>query len=367
MVVGAGVLSLAVGLELARRGVETVLLERTAPGERGASLPAASVGLVNPQARPDVAPEPLRDLFLLARHLFGEFVERVEEETGLACEYDVRGGMTAALTEAEEVALDRALDWQRARALPFVVLPGEEARAREPALAGAVRAVFSFPNDGQLLPERLGRALALAARRAGAVVVPQAPAAAVHVEEGRAAGVETPWGLVRAEAVVIAAGAFSGLVPGGPPLPLVMLRAPHALLDASEDPDRLTRFVAAAGCALVPRRDGRLVVAGAEERTGPDSRAHAGETARVLARAAEIVPGAASYAILGTGACLAAASPDGLPLLGETAVPGLFLAAGEGRDGVLLAPAAAVLLADLLTGRTPPLPAAPFSPARFGL
>jgi hypothetical protein len=132
--------------------VETVVVDPGAAGERGASALGASAGLVNPQARPEVGPEALRDLSLLSRHLFGGWIETLEEETGLPCEYDVRGGLTVALTEAEEVALDRALDWQRAHALPFEVLPGEEACAREPALSSAVRAAFSFPDDGQLPP-----------------------------------------------------------------------------------------------------------------------------------------------------------------------------------------------------------------------
>ena len=367
VIVGAGALGLALGVELARRGVETVIVDRGAPFERGESAQGASAGLVNPQARPGVEPEALRDLSLLSRHLFGDFVEALEEEAGLPCDYDVRGGLTAALTEAEEVALDRALDWQRARALRFEVLPGEEARAREPALSAAVRAAFAFPDDGQVSPARLARSLALAARRAGAAVLTHAPVSAVRVEAGRAAGVETPWGLLRADAVVNAAGAWACLLTGGPALPVLALRAPHALLDASEDPDRLSRFVAASGGALVPRRDGTLVLAGAGARTGLDGLSRAGETALLLSRAAEIVPAAASYPLLETWACLTAASPDGLPLLGETSVPGLFLAAGEGRDGVLLAPAVAALLADILTGQIPPLPPAPFSPARFGL
>lgn len=331
--------------------------------------PSASgpAGFVDAQTRPGAAPEPLRDLLLLSRHLFGDWVEALEEETGLACEYDVRGGLAVALTEAEEVVLDRALDWQRARSLPFEVLPGEEVRAREPSLAGSVRAAFSFPEDGQVSPPRLLRALGLAARRAGVRVAEGVPAAAVRIESGSAAGVETPWGLLKADAVVNAAGARAGLLAGAPRLPVVPARSIQLLLDAACDTERLTRCLHGSGCGLVPRRDGTLVATARGLGDSPGPRLSAEEAKALLSHAEQLVPSASAYPVLSGWAFHEALPPDSLPLLGETAVPGLLSAAGEGREGLLLVPALALLLADLLTGRTSPLSCAPFSPARFGL
>jgi glycine/D-amino acid oxidase-like deaminating enzyme len=144
------------------------------------------------------------------------------------------------------------------------------------------------------------------------------------------------------------------------------IRTPHLHLDAAGDADRLTRFVRGARAVLVPRRDGTLVVAGAAK-DGLSPCVTAGEAADLVAAAATLVPAAAGYPLVGSWISQASVSPDGGPILGETAVPGLFVAAGDGAAALLLAPAVALLLADLLTGRTPPLPAAPFSPARFGL
>ncbi len=278
----------------------------------------------------------------------------------------MRGGLAAAMTEAEEVLFDRALDWQRARALPFEVLPAEEARSREPSLSVAVRAAFSFPGDGQLAPARLARALLLAARRAGALVSGPVAVPTLHIEAGCIAGVETPQGLLRSDAVVVAAGAATSRVAALPALPAGAVRTPHLLLDASADADRLTRFVHGTRVLLVPRRDGTLVVAGAAD-DGLAPHVSAGEAADLVAAAATLIPAVVAYPLLDSWTSLASASPDGRPILGETALPGLFVAAGDGAAALLLAPAFALLLADLLTGRTPPLPPAPFSPARFGL
>lgn len=363
--VGAGFLGLALALELARRGVDTVVLDDGSSG--GSPVPSGPAGLVDSQARPGPAPEPLRDLSLLSRNLWGDWVEALEEEAGFSCEYDVRGGLAVALTEAEEVDLDRALDWQRARALAFEVLPTEEVRAREPGLSAEVRAGFSFPGDGQLPPPRLARALALAARRAGVTIIEHMAPGAVRVESGCATGVDSARGLVRAEAVVNAAGARAALLAGVPPLPVVAVRTPLLLLDAASDPERLSRFLHGRRCSLVPRRDGTLVVAGPDAGEGLDPRIAAAEAAELLSEAARIVPSASGYPVLAGWSSPSARSPDGGPILGETAVPGHVAVAAEGRDEILLAPAAARLVADLLTGKPPLLPPAPFSPARFGL
>jgi glycine/D-amino acid oxidase-like deaminating enzyme len=354
------VVGLALAFELARRGAETVVFSRGSRSGRG-----EPAGLVNPQARTGVAPEAVRGLALLSRHVFPAWIESIEEEGGLSCEFDVRGGLLVAVSDAEEVELDRALDWQRARALVFEVLAAEEARAREPALGAAVQAAFAFSEDGQVSPSRLRRGLAFASVQAGALVVTGTPALAVRVEAGRTAGLDTAAGFLRAEAVVNAAGPWAAHLPGAPVLPVTPLRLPVVLLDASSDPDRLTRFVASPAGALVPRRDGGLAVAGLPAPDGFEARLFAAEASRLLSRAIAILPGAARYPLLASWASAAAGSPDGVPLFGETALPGFFLSTGAGMDAVLLAPGAALLVADLLTGMAPPLAPAPFSPARF--
>lgn len=368
LVLGGGVIGLATALELSRRGLTVTVLERGAVGDRATSALGAAAGMVNPQAHPGVEPEPVRDLALLSRHLYADWVEAIEEESGLTCEYDVRGGMTVARSDAEEVTLDRALDWQRARALPFEVLSGEEAFLREPALGEDVHSAFGFPADGQIAPRRLGRALLLACRAAGVTVHEKELVTAVTVEGGRATGVETAGGEAYAGgAVVNAGGAWAAHLSGVPCAPVAPVRGQAALLDAGADGDRLRRFVFAPGVYLVPRRDGTLVVGSTLERAGFDARPTAGGVAGLLERAARVVPAVKGYPLLDLWAGLRPATPDEIPILGPTSVTGYLLAAGHFKNGILLAPASAVVLADLLTEQTPPLPIGPFSAARFDL
>ena len=367
VIVGAGAVGLALAFELARRDVETVVVERAGPGDRTSSSLGAAAGLVNPQAHPGVEPEAVRELSLFSRRRYADWVDALEGESGLSCDYDVRGGLTVARSEAEEVLLDRALDWQRQRGLPFEVLSAEEARGREPSLGAGVRAAFAFPEDGQIAPPKLARALALAARNAGARLLSWTPATAVIVEGGRVSGVRAGATSIHAGVVVNAAGAWAAHLAGVPPAPIAPVKAQLVALDASGDPDRLRRFAFAPGLLLVPRRDGTLVIGSPLEHAGFDARPTAAAVASLLAGAAALVPALAAYPVLDLWAGLHPSSPDGVPILGETAVPGYWLAAGHGRNGTLLAPGSAALLADLLTAQRSAISPTPFSPARFAI
>jgi len=364
VVLGGGVVGLALAFELAGRGVGVVVVEPGGLGESAfdAGLEAGSIG---PQADLEPAPEAAADLSLLSRHLYADWIDRIEAESGLACELDARGAFTVALSEVEEVQLDRALDWQRARGLPFEVLSAEEARLREPALGPDAVSAFAFPLEAQVSPSRLVRALAVAARAAGVRLVDRLAVLGLVTEGGRAVGVETTGGRFGAGTVVLAASGRLPLLSGAPPLPLASLTAPVVRLDAGDDPDRPTRALAALSLRLAPRRDGSLLAIGPWERTGRASAPSAGTVTSLLARAARLTPSAEDFPVLGVGTGLRRETPDGVPLLGETGLPGFLCA--EGGDEIGTAPGRAAFLADLVTGRTPPLPPAGFSPSRSGL
>ncbi len=361
IVVGTGIVGLSLSFELVRRGVATILVGRPLAAART----AGGLGLVNAQARGRSGPEPFQDLALLSRQLFADWVESVEAESGLAVEHDVRGGMAVTLTDAEEVALDRTLDWQRARTLPFSVLPGEEAAAREPSLSEEIRTAFLFPLDGTLAPGKLHRSLSLAARSAGVRIQESRVPVRLLSDGGRASGVETDDGRLLADAVV-EAGDDSGLAaPAAASLTGIQASSPFLEVDPSPDGDRLSRFLWTGGAWIVPRRDGSATIAGEPDPGPPDGRPRAGALSALIEAAARAVPAVRDYRILSCSESACRLSPDGCPTLGESSLPRLFVASGLGSDEILLAPAAALFLVEALSGRMPPLPPGPYSPARF--
>jgi glycine/D-amino acid oxidase-like deaminating enzyme len=364
VVCGAGLAAAAVALELARRDLSVVLLASGRVGRpAGPGAPVAAQAFVE-----EAVPEARGRLALLARDLFPDWLSDLEEETGVPGEYDERGALTVAFDEPEEVLLDRALDTQRKRGMPFEVLEPEEARGREPALAPELRAAFSFPRDGVARARRVGRALVLAGRGAGVRLIEGAGARVVARTGGRISGVETPAGFLPAAAVVLAEGeAIERGEAGLPPFPLEASTRPWLRLDASSDPDRPGRLLVSSGVRLVPRRDGTLVALGRAGRDGRTARCGAGRLASLLEELRRLVPGSTAWEAGESGAAIELRAPDGLPLAGETDVAGLFLAAAWGSDELLLAPAAARLVGDLVAGQEPPIPAAPFAPGRFGL
>lgn len=361
VVVGGGLVAAAVALELARRDLAVELL---AGGRAG--RPAAPGGPVAAQAVVEDVPEGLADLALLSRHLFADWLFSLEEETGLPCEYDERGALTVAFDEAEEVALDRALDPQRARGLHFEVLDPGEARGREPALSPALRAAFAFPREGVARAGRVGRALVLAARAAGVRVREGTTVRGVAVSAGRVSGVGLPEGLLPAEAVVFAGRGRAPDLPGVPPFEIVRSSRPWARLDASSDPDRPARLLVSHEARVLSRRDATVLVTGRAGPPASSARPSGGRVSALLAALGRLVPASPAWELLETGWAEERAAPDRLPFLGEAGPPGLFLATAWGGDELLLSPAAAAVAADLVTGAVPPVAAAPFAAGRAG-
>lgn len=360
VVAGGGLAAVALALELSRRDLTVDLLTGRPPG-----TVSAPGGPVAAQARVEALPEALEDLALLSRHLFPDWLSALEEETGLPCEYDERGAMTVALDDDEEVLLDRALDSQRLRGIHFEVLEPEEARGREPALSASLRVAFSFPRDGVARASRVGRALALAARAAGVRVHEGRTAQAVLLSAGRAAGVETAVGSLAADVVVLAGRGGPGRVSGSGRLRLAVSLRPWLRLDASADPDRPTRLLRSLGATLLPGRDGSILALGRAETDWTGSAPSAGSVAALLQDVRRLVPASSAWALVASGAGREVSAPDRLPVVGETAVPGLFVATGWGAEELLLAPAVAAVAADLVTARTPPVAAAAFAPGRL--
>lgn len=359
LIVGGGVVGCAIARELAGRGRRVTLLERAQAGEEASS---AAAGLLCPQSD-GPAPSPFFDLTLASRRLYPEWAAALEEETGQTVGYRRTGVLRCALSEREEADF-QLFRWQRERGLPVEWRePGALSRGVGPALSAEVRAAVFFPDEGVVDPRRLTRALVLAARRRGVDIRERTPARRFWIEGERCRGVETDAGRFEADLVVDAAGAWAGF-DGGLPFSIPVEPVRGQMVEIDLGPKTPETVLQSEDVYLVPHVDGRVLVGSTLERVGFRKEVTAGAVEKLLGLAARLLPAVRAARFVSAWAGLRPAVPDGLPVLGGCQVEGLYFATGHFRNGILLAPITAVLLADVLTGVGAPS-LEPFSLSRF--
>jgi glycine oxidase len=304
-----------------------------------------------------------------ARRRWPEFARDVERASGMTCLYREAGALVIAHDDAGARSLRAEAGRLRAIGAEAVPLDASQVRDHEPALAPHIAAGLFVSGDADVDNRLLGEALVMAFRRAGGTLRERSRVQSPIVENGRAAGVTTAEGPAHADAVVVAAGAWSGTLPGSPPEAIPPVRPAKGQLIALAPPPGARfpkRIIGDHRVYLVPRGE-RVLVGATVEDAGFDTSVTAGARAQLVASAARIVPAAGRWPVVEAWAGLRPRSPDDAPVLGETGLPGLFVASGQFRNGILFAPAVAEALACLVTGRRCAFEVNAFDPRRFGL
>jgi glycine oxidase len=350
-IIGGGVMGCATALAVAARGVDAIVLERAVPGAEASSAAAGILGAQAELHGPDRDAE--ATLFMRAREAWEPWARELREATGIDVGHRVSGVLRVATTSEELGELAQDVAWQKGRGLRASMLDGDAAREVEPELSDAVVGAAHFADDGQVDPPALLRALVAAAARHERIAI-RSGATVQHllVERDRCVGVTLDDGELRADAVVLAAGSWSSLIAGVPAsLPQVRpVRGQLVLLD--ERPPRLRTIVFGPRAYLVPRGDGRVLCGSTMENAGFRKEVTAAGLEAILGGALACVPslGAAQFASAWSNFRPHVAA--GGPLVGASPLPGLFLATGHHRNGILLskvtadAVAAAIVAAD---------------------
>jgi glycine oxidase len=356
LVVGGGVIGCACAFTLAREGFAVTLLEREELA-RQASAAAAGMLLHFGEAS---AQGPFFAAAAASSALFPELCAELRERSGIDPEFERSGALYTAVTEAGERALREKVARFAAHGLAW--LDPREARGREPGLGPELRGAAFSAAEGHVRSALLARAFAGAAAALGARAETGVAVTALLREGARVTGVATAAGARPAGAVVLCAGAWSTAL-----LPALPVEPVHGQILALEcTPPRVENMIASDEIYLVPRRDGTLSVGATVERTGFERRVTAGGVETLLAAAMRLLPALAEARFRDACAGLRPATPDRLPAIGPwPGLAGLLVAGGHYRNGVLLAPYTARLVADLLLGKPLPPEAAAFDPARF--
>jgi glycine oxidase len=366
VIIGAGVMGLGIAWRLAQAGCSVAVYDRAEAG-RGASWAAA--GMLAAAVETEPGEEALLALTLESQRMWPDFARELEAVSGISVGYRDEGTLVVALTRDDAEQLRFTFGFQRSLGLDLEWLSAAEARRREPHLRPGISGAVFSPRDHQVDNRRLARALAAAARKAGAVIYEHDPVREVEISGGRVTAAVTERRREDADVIVLAAGAWSREIAGIPPAHLPPVRPIKGQMLALEmDPaNPLLHHVVwlPRGGYLVPRRDGRLVVGGTVEERGFDDRITAGGMLALIEGAWRAVPGIEELPVAETWVGFRPGSRDDAPMLGPSGIDGLVVATGHHRNGILLTP----LTAEAVTGfvLTGHLPAAvrPFTLERF--
>jgi len=359
---------MAIAWQVALRGLAVVVVDPQ-PG-RGASWAAA--GMLTPVTEAYYGEEELLRLNLASARRYPSFVAELESASGLQVGYRTNGTLAVAADSGDRAVLEDLHRYQQELGLESEMVSGRECRALEPMLAPGIRGGLLVAGDHQVDGRALHRALTVAAGSAG-VEVRTTAVSEVLVASDRVTGVRLGNGeTIAAPTVLLAAGCWSASVAGVPHDARPPVRPVKGHILRLRSPTRrpllgrnVRGLVAGSHFYLVPRGDGRLVVGATVEEMGFDTTVMAGAVHDLLRDARAVVPGTAELELVESHAGLRPGSPDNLPIMGQSVLPGLAVATGHYRNGVLLAPATADAMASLLVTGTAPDVIATFSPRRF--
>ena len=381
IVIGGGIIGLSLSIALRKRGATVLVVERGEPG-REASHAAGGMLVDCPLETPPV----LQSLATASARLYPEFAHELEVESGM--KVDLRDYGTILFLSQEHLE-HLALTTPPIRPAP---LSAAELEQLEPELSKAfsddaemesvrqesgveqrpdqakdffqaIRGRALYLKECSIDPRALTAAAFQTAKNRGVDFSSGDPVTEVDMNDGRVAGVTTTKTSFVAPKVVNCAGAWSGQI-GPQAFPTRPVKGQMLCL-AMPSRTLLKHVIRSPEAYLIPRSDGRLLVGATIEEAGFDKRTVPATIQHLHRAALMLVPKLKDAKILEDWAGLRPGTPDALPILGATATPGYYVATGHFRDGILLAPITAQVMADVIGGRSPEHDLTPFSPSRF--
>jgi glycine oxidase len=366
-IIGAGVAGLGVGWKLAQAGLDVTIFERDAAGS-GASNAAA--GMLAPTSEVAFEEDEILRLGQASLAMYPDFVAELEQASGLDVDYRDDGTLMVALDYDDAKALEHVHDYRVKLGLLAEKLDARQARELEPGLASSLHSALRVGSDHQVNPRLLTRALSLAFERAGGRLVENCEIRRVVCDDSGVQAVVTDAGdRIDCSNALVAAGAWTPSLEGLPAgiLPRIRPVRGQMLAVALGEPALCRHVIRGPDAYLVPKSDGRLIIGSTMEERGFDPIPTAGAIFELLRAAWETLPGIYDQHLLETWTGFRPISLDNQPILGPTAVDGLWLAAGHGRNGILLTPITAVCLAEAIISGNIPDPLRGFTPARFAM
>jgi glycine oxidase len=366
IIIGAGVIGLGIAWRLAQRGVKVTVFDK---GGAGAGASHAAAGMLAACVEAEPGEEALVALGRTSQAQWPNFAAELERVTGISVDLRREGILMIALTADDQARLQHNLEFQRRLGLPLEWIGAAELRRREPHLGSTLAGAVYSPQDHQVDNRKLVTALRAAAERAGATIREHQSVLGIVIAGERAHGITLADGTeVAADAVVLAAGAWSRTIEGVAPAlrpPVRPLKGQAIALQMDPAAPLIRHVCWAPGVYMVPRNDGRLILGATVEEKGFDPNLTAGGVLALLEAAWRAVPAVEELPIAEMWVGHRPGSRDDAPILGPSAVPGLIYATGHHRNGILLAPVTANFIASAVVDGIVAPAIAPFGVDRF--
>lgn len=352
IIVGGGVIGLSLARELHKKGVRNIaILDR---GRAGGEASWAAAGMLSPTVETHER-SAFYELCLKSRDMFPRLAEELLAESGLDIELDTNGTLLAAFSDADFERLCSTYALQRELGFSVQILSRGETLAAEPRLSSAVRGSLLYKDDWQVENRRLVAALKKSVGRSGVKLIEETVVNSLITRSGRVEGVELQTGgRITADVVVLATGAWTSLIETTTgPLPIEVRPVKGQIIGFAAGERKITRVICGPHAYLVPRSDGRILVGATVEDVGFDgTQTEAARTA--LQRAgAEIAPFLEEMSVTEQAVGFRPLANGSQPIFGP--IPGLsgaFVATAHFRNGILLAPVTAKVLAERIVDRT---------------
>ncbi|MEX0791394.1 MAG: glycine oxidase ThiO [Actinomycetota bacterium] len=364
IIVGGGIIGLSIGWRASQLGLSVLVLDRGDPPDAAST---AAAGMLAPVTESTFGEDALLQLNLAGARRWKGFAEELSFASGANLADHHRGILHIALDRDQSESLSRLFEHQQELGLEVQWLSSMACRRLEPALHPSTRAGILAWGDWAVDPRKVLDALRTVLRSAGSTL--RHGAVVTQVEGGHSPSVRLDTGeTIQAGTVVIAAGPWSGQISGVPPRAARAVRPVKGqilrLRPAAPLPSPIAHVLRTEEVYLVPRPGGEIVVGATVEEKGFDTAPTAGGVFELLRAAGELVPGIREMELVEVKAGLRPGTPDNAPLLGQVE-PGLVMATGHFRNGVLLAPVTADGIAELLAKGDLPAELAGFDPRRF--
>lgn len=364
LIVGGGIIGFAIARELRRAGLRRItIVER---GVCGKESSWAAAGMLGPQAEADRDDAFFR-FCCASRDAYPQFAGELQDETGIDVDLDRSGTFYLSFNELDSSELSRRLEWQRLTHLAVEYLPAEEVRKSEPFISPDVREALFFPNDWQVDNRKLLAALIRYAEQNGIELIENTEIDRLTVENGKVVGAETRDRRFLAETTVLTTGAWTSLIKLGiaeMPFAVEPVRGQIVVFQTAKRV--FDHVIYSPRGYMVPRMDGRVLAGSTSEKVGFDRSLTESAAVTLREMANEIAPSTSGLPTVDHWSGLRPHAFDGLPILGNIdGILGLTISTAHYRNGILLAPLTARLVADsLIDKRSPP---AEFDPGRFRL